>query len=505
MPASPPAGWRPERRRAPIARAVLPQRKSSGVRPIVEAVALAQPHPARDPGPRPGRGRGGCNGCVRRRGRARGHPQRPRGCARVIARRRRPRRDHGAPDQRAPGRRAVAACDAASSPAPGSWPRAPPGHRPPLLAGLLAHVAGTLLPYAALALVRVHTPHAWQGDWDAPDYGVSLVFGAWLALAAVRAPNRATGLATAFFALALARPGLTLTGRRARLCARDRRSLRAHSAQAAGEPATQVSRTSAAVPLKRTAAARWRASTAADLGVLEVERDEIGGSAGDDARRGEAEAARAVLGEAAPERRRRARVAGGHEHVAPPAQPARAPLALAGLLERIQAHVGVGAERHRHAALPQLGGGQEAVAEVGLGRRARAHRRAGLGQQVELARRDVRGVHDGRGRAQHAAALEVLDRPQAELLERLGHLARLLGRRGCAADSPCRRRARAISASHSRGHGAQRVRRVADRHERVARDRGGEPLDPVRGRPRRCGRRSAADPALGPRPAPPRA
>jgi len=58
----------------------------------------------------------------------------------------------------------------------------------------------------------VHTPHAWQADWDAPDYGVSLVFGAWLALAAVRAPNRATGLATAFFALALARPGLTLTG-----------------------------------------------------------------------------------------------------------------------------------------------------------------------------------------------------------------------------------------------------------------------------------------------------
>lgn len=80
------------------------------------------------------------------------------------------------------------------------------------VAGLVAHVAGTLLPYAALALVRVHAPHAWQGDWDAPDYGVSLVFGAWLALAAVRAPNRATGLATAFLALALARPGMTLTG-----------------------------------------------------------------------------------------------------------------------------------------------------------------------------------------------------------------------------------------------------------------------------------------------------
>jgi hypothetical protein len=81
-----------------------------------------------------------------------------------------------------------------------------------LIAGLLAHLAGTLIPYAALALVRVHTAHAWEGDWDAPDYGVSLVFGAWLALAAVRAPNRATGIATGLLAFALARPGMTLTG-----------------------------------------------------------------------------------------------------------------------------------------------------------------------------------------------------------------------------------------------------------------------------------------------------
>jgi hypothetical protein len=81
-----------------------------------------------------------------------------------------------------------------------------------VLAALVAHVGGTLLPYAALALVRIHSPYAWEGEWYAEDYGVSLVFGAWLALAAVRAPNRATGLATALFALALARPALTLTG-----------------------------------------------------------------------------------------------------------------------------------------------------------------------------------------------------------------------------------------------------------------------------------------------------
>jgi hypothetical protein len=79
-------------------------------------------------------------------------------------------------------------------------------------AGLLAHLAGTLIPYAALALARLHTPHAWDGDWHTPDYGVSLVFGAWFALAAVRAPSRATAIATGLLALALARPGMTLTG-----------------------------------------------------------------------------------------------------------------------------------------------------------------------------------------------------------------------------------------------------------------------------------------------------
>jgi hypothetical protein len=80
------------------------------------------------------------------------------------------------------------------------------------LAALAAHLGGTLLPYAALALVRDHSPHAWEGAWHAPDYGVSLVFGAWLALAAMRAPNRVAAVATALVALALATPGLTLTG-----------------------------------------------------------------------------------------------------------------------------------------------------------------------------------------------------------------------------------------------------------------------------------------------------
>jgi hypothetical protein len=80
------------------------------------------------------------------------------------------------------------------------------------LTALAAHLVGTLLPYAALALVRMHSPHAWESAWHAPDYGVSLVFGSWLALAAVRAPNRLAALATGLAALALARPGATLTG-----------------------------------------------------------------------------------------------------------------------------------------------------------------------------------------------------------------------------------------------------------------------------------------------------
>jgi hypothetical protein len=78
--------------------------------------------------------------------------------------------------------------------------------------GLLAHLAGTLIPYAALALVRIHSPHAWQEEWNAPDFGVSLVFGAWLALAAVRDVHRATGVALGLLALALARPGQSLAG-----------------------------------------------------------------------------------------------------------------------------------------------------------------------------------------------------------------------------------------------------------------------------------------------------
>src|SRR4029077_7164908 len=119
---------------------------------------------------------------------------------------------------------------------------------------------------------------------------------------------------------------------------------------------------------------------AADLRVPEIERDQIGRRARNDPGRSETEAACTVARETTPERRRRSAVPVGDEDVAPAAQPARAPLRLARLLEGIQAYIRVGAARDRHVALPELGRRQEAVTEIGLGRRTRTDRGARPGQ-----------------------------------------------------------------------------------------------------------------------------
>ena len=71
-------------------------------------------------------------------------------------------------------------------------------------------------------------------------------------------------------------------------------------------------------------------------------------------------------------------------------------------------------------------GREEAVGEVGLGRRASADRRAALAQQVQLGAVGVRRVDDGRVRPEAAGAVEQLDRPAAVLGEALLDLARLL-------------------------------------------------------------------------------
>src|ERR1700730_17072616 len=68
---------------------------------------------------------------------------------------------------------------------------------------------------------------------------------------------------------------------------------------------------------------------------------------------------------------------------------------------------------------------KEAVAEIRLGRWARADPRAALGEQVELVPVGVRSVHDGCARAEAAAVGEELDRPETVLGEALFDLARL--------------------------------------------------------------------------------
>src|SRR5919201_3238645 len=73
------------------------------------------------------------------------------------------------------------------------------------------------------------------------------------------------------------------------------------------------------------------------------------------------------------------------DDVAPPGLAPRDPLELAKLLERVDAHVGIRADAHPDCADAQLAHGNEAVAEVRFRRRAHAHARAGVAEQVELA------------------------------------------------------------------------------------------------------------------------
>src|SRR5581483_3321485 len=70
--------------------------------------------------------------------------------------------------------------------------------------------------------------------------------------------------------------------------------------------------------------------------------------------------------------------------------------------------------------------GQEAVAEVRLGRRACADARAGLREQIELVSVRVRRMDDGRARPEAAALGEQLDRAHAVLRGALVDLTRLL-------------------------------------------------------------------------------
>jgi hypothetical protein len=72
-------------------------------------------------------------------------------------------------------------------------------------AAVVGHVGATLVAYAGLGLLRAVDPHAGSGVLDAPDYGVSCVFAAWLGVSAARGQSRLarTGAAAAIGVLAI--------------------------------------------------------------------------------------------------------------------------------------------------------------------------------------------------------------------------------------------------------------------------------------------------------------
>ena len=134
--------------------------------------------------------------------------------------------------------------------------------------------------------------------------------------------------------------------------------------------------------------------------------------------------------------------------------------------------------------------GQEAVAEVRLGRRADADARSCRREQVELAAVGVGRVDDGRARAEAALAIEQLDRPEAVLGEAFVDLPRLfvgmdverqLVRRGVAAElgqrSPPGRRARS-GGRHRRGFPPRAASRARAGRQRPT--PGGTAADPPR-------------------------
>ncbi len=116
----------------------------------------------------------------------------------------------------------------------------------------------------------------------------------------------------------------------------------------------------------------------------------------------------------------------GRNHASAPRLAAGDPLELAELLERVDADVRVGADAERDPTGEDALDGQEAVAEIGLGRRARADPSARPRGEIELAAVGVGRVHDRGSLAQATGAVEELDRPDAVLGDALLDLAGLL-------------------------------------------------------------------------------
>src|SRR5919204_4429765 len=83
------------------------------------------------------------------------------------------------------------------------------------------------------------------------------------------------------------------------------------------------------------------------------------------------------------------------EHVPPARLASRNPLELTELLERVDPDVRVGADADADRARADAFDGEEPVAEIRLGRRARADPRAGSREQIELVAVRVRRVDHG--------------------------------------------------------------------------------------------------------------
>src|SRR6185436_7410506 len=114
------------------------------------------------------------------------------------------------------------------------------------------------------------------------------------------------------------------------------------------------------------------------------------------------------------------------EHAAPAVLSPCDALELAELLERVDPNVRITADAERDPAVEYADRRDEAVAQVGLGRRAGADRRAAVPHQVELRAVGVRCVDDRRQGTQTARVGEQLDGAYAVLREALLDLARLL-------------------------------------------------------------------------------
>ena len=80
-----------------------------------------------------------------------------------------------------------------------------------LMTGVTAHVGATLVVYCGIWCVRAFEPGVMQSALSAPDFGVSVILAAWLALACTRGPW-ASRLPFALLAYLQTRPDRSLAG-----------------------------------------------------------------------------------------------------------------------------------------------------------------------------------------------------------------------------------------------------------------------------------------------------